>query len=275
MRIVRVLLLAAVLAAIGNPILLYFLQEKLLFQPLPVNEGQRAVLRRFAAVEELTLAGEGGTKLHGWYQRAAGSGKAPLILYFGGNSEDVSYLPSSADRVPGWSLAVFEYRGYGMSEGEPGEQALFADALAIHDTFARREEIDARRIVVMGRSLGTGVATYVASQRPVLAAVLVTPYDSILHVASDKFWFAPVAWILRHRFESVALAQRMRHPAFFLVAGEDEEIPPHYALALYEQWGAPKRWHVFRGEGHNTIDAAPDYWTRIADFLAYESGRAQ
>lgn len=255
-------------AVLANPILLYFRQEKLLFFPDTINEGNRKVIReRFRYVEEVTLATADGKKLHGWFQRTPGAGRRPLLIYFGGNAEDLSFLPDKADRVAGWSLLTVNYRGYGLSEGEPGQKALFEDALLIHDAFARHDDVDAARIAVMGRSLGSGVAAYLASQRPVRAVVLVTPYDSIERVAQEKFWYAPVSLILKHPFDSLSLAPKIVQPALFMVAGEDRLIPPAHARRLFEAWAGPKQWHLVARENHDTIDADDGYWRVIGDFL--------
>jgi pimeloyl-ACP methyl ester carboxylesterase len=262
-------------SVLANPVLLYFQQEKLLFYPDAINEGNRKVIReKYRNVEEVTLATADGKKLHGWFQRAPGAGKSPLLIYFGGNAEDLSFLPGKADRVAGWSLAMVNYRGYGLSEGEPGEKALFEDALAIHDTLARRDDVDAARIAVLGRSLGSGVAAHLASQRPVRAVVLVTPYDSILNVAREKFWFAPVSLILKHRFDSLALAPKLKQPALFMVAGEDSVIPVPHARRLFDAWGGPKQWHVVPRENHDSIDADDGYWRVIGEFLGGASRTA-
>lgn len=254
--------------AIGNPILLYFQQEKLLFYPDSVNEGNRRVIKeRYPHVEEITFTTGDQKKLHGWFQRTPDAARAPLLIYFGGNAEDISFLPARTDRVTGWSMLMLNYRGYGLSEGAPGQQAIFEDALLIHDAFARRDDVDANRIGVMGRSLGSGVAAYLASKRPVHAVVLVTPYDSITRVAQDKFWFAPVSLILKHPFDSLALAPRIERPALFIVAGEDTLIPPAHSRRLFEAWAGPKTWHVVPKENHDTIDADGDYWRVIHDFL--------
>lgn len=260
----------AVLAGvvIGNPILLYFLQERLIFFPHPMNEGNRKLVsERYSTVREVNLVGAQGNKLHGWFQQAQGLKQAPLIIYFGGNEEDLSFVPSNQDRVKGWSLVAVNYRGYGLSEGAPGETAIFADALAIHDAFVQRDNVDAARVAVMGRSLGTGVATYVAANRPVKAVVLVTPYDSIARLAKEKFWFAPVSLILKHRFDSVALAPKVRQPALFVVASEDEAIPPVHAQRLLDAWSGPTTWRLMKGETHDTIGFHPDYWKAIGEFL--------
>ena len=258
---------------IGNPILLYFQQEQLLFYPVTINEGNRkAIKERYGHVEEVTVSTADQKKLHGWYQRSPGKGGKPLLIYFGGNAEDISFLPSAADRVAGWSLLVINYRGYGLSEGAPGQQEIFEDALWIHDEFARRDDVNADRIAVMGRSLGSGVAVHLAAHRPIRAAVLVTPYDSITRVAQEKFWYAPVALILKHPFDSLALAPNIDRPALFMVAGEDTLIPPEHARRLYDAWAGPKRWHLVEKENHDTIDFDGGYWPVIGEFLSGAPG---
>lgn len=253
---------------IANPILLYFQQEKLLFFPDSINEDNRKVIKeRYRDVEEVTFATADQKKLHGWLQRTPGAGKAPLLIYFGGNAEDISFLPAKADRVEGWSMLMMNYRGYGLSEGAPGQQAILEDALLLYDTYARREDVDADRIAVMGRSLGSGVAAYLASRRPLRAVVLVTPYDSIIRVAQEKFWYAPVSLILKHPFDSLALAPKIERPALFMVAGEDTLIPLAHSRRLFEAWAGPKKWHLIARENHDTIEFAPDYWRTINDFI--------
>src|SRR5262245_62679558 len=90
-----------------------------------------------------------------------------------------------------WSLALVNYRGYGESDGNPSETTLFGDALAVFDALASRPEIDRARIVLVGRSLGSGVATYVASERPVAAVVLISPYDSMTAIARRHYPWLP------------------------------------------------------------------------------------
>ena len=114
-----------------------------------------------------------------------------------------------------------------------------------------------------------------AANRPVHAAILVTPYDSVLEVAREKFWFAPVSLILKHPFDSAALALTASRPALFLVASEDEVIPLAHSRRLFEAWRGPKSWHLVKGERHDTVDYAPDYWEVIAAFLAAPGSRAQ
>jgi len=160
-------------------------------------------------VEEIAFATADGPQVRGRLAPASRGGPAPLIVYYGGNAEDATgqaFEPWPAE----WALALVNYRGYGASEGRPSERALCADALVVLDALARRPDVDAARIVLVGRSLGTGVATQVAGQRPVQGVVLISPYDSMVALARDHYPFLPVRWLLRHRFDSVARAPGSR-----------------------------------------------------------------
>ena len=91
--------------------------------------------------------------------------------------------------------------------------------------------------------------------------------NSVLNVAREKFWFAPVSLILRHRFDSLSLAPKIDKPALFMVAGEDTIVPQPHARRLYEAWGGPKQWHLVARENHDSIDADDGYWRAIGAFL--------
>ena len=141
-----------------------------------------------------------GERLKVWVVPRAGS---KALLYFGGNAEDVAgNIEEFAAAFPDRSLFLVNYRGYGGSSGQPSEAALFADALAIFD-HVRREHSE---IAVMGRSLGSGVAVFVASERPVERLVLVTAFDSLVNVATEYFRWLPVGWLMRDRYDSARRA---------------------------------------------------------------------
>jgi pimeloyl-ACP methyl ester carboxylesterase len=247
------------------PVLIYFLQERLLFFPQPLEQDPLKA-NADAAIEEVSLVTSDQVHLRGWLVKAAGSqASAPLLIYFGGNAEEVSWLASTADRYAGWSLLLFNYRGYGRSEGKPGEAELFADALQIYDFAAKRA--DAGRIAVMGRSLGSGVAVYLAAQRPVAGVILVSPYDSVESVARGVYPYLPIGLMLRHRFDSRSRAPEIVAPLLCLVASDDRVIPRPHSERLYAAWGGKKQWHESRHTGHDDIAGEPDYWQAIKEFL--------
>lgn len=248
--------------AIGVPLLAWLFQERMLFFPRPVES--RPAPR--PDLEDVTLAAADGTRLRGWLARGAGT-PAPLVVYFGGNAEEVSWLTEVSDQFAGWSLLLVNFRGYGESEGRPGEKELLGDALAILDYAERRPDVDPRRIVAMGRSLGSGVAVHLAAHRPLRGVILVSPYDSIVEVAKRHYPFLPVSLLLRHRFDSLARAPRIEAPLLCLVATEDRVIPIPHSRALFEAWRGSKTWREVPRASHDSISGEPEYWRSIAEFL--------
>lgn len=251
--------------ALGFPVLIYFLQERLLFFPQPVTQDPLKA-NTGAAIEEVSLLTADQVRLHGWLVKAAPStAPAPLLIYFGGNAEEVSWLASTTNHYAGWSLLMFNYRGYGRSEGRPGEAALFADALRIYDYAAKRP--DAGRLAVMGRSLGSGVAVHLAAHRPVAGVILVSPYDSVESVARGVYPFLPIGLMLKHRFDSLSRAPAVKAPLLCLVASEDRVIPRPHSERLYAAWGGAKQWREIPQTAHDDIAGEPDYWAAISEFL--------
>jgi len=172
-----------------------------------------------------------------------------------------------AGKFAGWSLLLVNYRGYGESEGKPGETALFADALAIHDHARSRADVDPERIVAMGRSLGTGVAVHLAAERKLRGVILVSPFDSLLAVASRHYPFLPVSLMLRHRFDSLSRAPQIEAPLLALVAADDRVVPVSHSRVLFDAWRGPKTWLEIPRADHDSIAGDPAFWNAIAEFL--------
>ncbi|MEK7435461.1 MAG: alpha/beta fold hydrolase [Pseudomonadota bacterium] len=255
----------AACVALGFPVLIYFLQERLIFFPQPLTQDPLKA-NTGAAIEAVSLSTYEGPELRGWLVHASATRTpAPILIYFGGNAEEVSWLASTAGQYAGWSLLLINYRGYGGSEGKPGEIELFADALQIYDYAAGRAQ--GGRVALMGRSLGSGVAVYLAAQRPVAGVILVSPYDSIESVARGVYPFLPIALMLKHRFDSLSRAAQIRTPLLCLVASEDRVIPRPHSERLYAAWGGPRQWREISPAGHDSIADAPEYWRAIAGFL--------
>lgn len=223
---------------------LYFLQRSMIYFPQPVSTeaGRRMTLR------------SGGVDLAISIRERAGPG---AVVYFGGNAEDVSAnLPELAQAFPDRALYLMNYRGYGGSAGSPTEAALQEDGLALFD-MARRNHED---VVVIGRSLGSGIAVRLAAQRPVSRLVLVTPYDSLQALAAAQFPLFPVRWLLADKYESNRHAHLVTAPTTLVMAEHDEVIPRASTESLARRF-APgvARLTVVPGTGHNTVSAHPLY----------------
>lgn len=228
-------LLVCVLAFLGQRSLVYF----------PVPRDARApllVLHRPDAAVHVTVRPQAGSQ---------------ALLYFGGNAEDVSaQLGPLSALFPRHSLYLLHYRGYGGSEGRPNEAALHADAAALFDHVQATHP----DIIVIGRSLGSGLAVRLASVRPVARLVLVTPFDSLVQVAATHYPWLPVRWLLRERYESWRDASAISAPTTLIVAEHDSIVPPARAHALLAHFPAGRAsLHVVPGADHNTLDGKPRY----------------
>lgn len=253
----------AVAVAIGLSLFLYFFQERMLFYPTSSPPSLPQPGR--GALEELSLVTPDGARIVAWLVR--NGARAPLLIYFGGNAEDVSPLIGMDQSFAGYSVLLVNYRGYGPSQGSPGEAALFADALAWYDAAAQRADVDAQRIVAMGRSLGSGVAVHLAANRRVAGVILVSPYDSVRSVAQSIYPFLPVGLLLRHPFDSMSRAGSIKAPLLCIVARDDRVIPTVHSRRLFDAWGSPqKAWHVLSGD-HDSVAGEAMYWRAIAAFL--------
>jgi hypothetical protein len=239
---------------------LFLLQDRLLFHPQPPNPVPPS--------KTIGLQAHDRVRLQGWFDLPAGPGPHPALLYFGGNAEETSHWMQERNRAPDWAWMTFNYRGYGNSEGAPSEAALVADALTQYDALAADPRIDPRRIVVAGRSLGSGIAVQLAARRPVQALILITPYDSMKAVAAQHYPWLPVAWLLRHPFDSLTLAPKTTTPALFLMAGRDRVIPPEHGRRLAEAWGGAAEQLTLEEAGHNDIGLHAGFWPAITDALA-------
>jgi len=247
---------------IGLPAAAWFGQEKLIFFPQPGTGTSHLP----AGTERLEVTARDGARLAGFLV-PRGARPAPALLYFGGNAEEISWSLADARWPRGWTVAGVNYRGYGTSEGRPGERELQDDGLRVFDALAARPDVDARRIVVVGRSLGTGVAVHVAAARPVAAAILISPFDSLVAVGRMHYPWLPVDWLLRHRFDSAALAASAGVPMLTIVAAADGIIPPARSRALFDAWAGPKKWVAIPGAGHNDLGSTPAFWEPIATFI--------
>jgi pimeloyl-ACP methyl ester carboxylesterase len=266
MRAMLTTMLSFIAIAIGAFILLcaylYVRQDRLLFYPRPND----ASLREHWRTKRIEIT-SGNHVLEGWWADGGAPSSETVIVYFGGNAEDVLGTARIAQRLACKRMLVVNYRGYGSTKGRPGQEALYEDALAIYAYAIGAGGAEPEHIVVMGRSLGSGVATMLAARRSVRAAILITPYDSILAVAARHYGWFPVERLLRHRFPSVDFARETQVPALFLIAANDVVIPPSHGRALAAAWSGEKTVHVLERVGHNDHDLHPSYYEQINSFL--------
>lgn len=252
---------------VGFTALLYFSQEQMLFPRKELDEGFALWARQTFPHAEMKITTPDGTKLHGWFIQRKTEQKQPLLMYFGGNGTEATVFLGFTEHFPQHTLAVFNYRGYGLSEGNPSQEVIFQDALYLYDFFSKKPNIDPGRIYVMGRSLGTGVATYLASQRPINKIILISPYDSILALAEERHPYIPIRWLLKHPFESINYAPLIKTPALAFVGLIDEVISPEHSDRLIEKWGGNIQKVTFPLASHNNIMDEVLLWRNAGEFV--------
>lgn len=184
------------------------------------------------------------------------------LIYFGGNAEDVSLvMPSFAQVFPDYAIYLLHYPGYGGSAGSPSERSIMAAAFGLFDAVQAQHP----NVVIIGRSLGTGVAVQVASSRRVSRLVLVTPFDSLADVAAAHFPFLPVRLLLQDRFESFKCAPHVTAPTRMIVAGSDEIVPRATTERLRTRFKpGVVSYFVIPRAGHNTISEFPEYGSLLS-----------
>ena len=235
----------AVLAYLGLCAVMFIWQRSLLYFPQP---------RGYATPQSTLKLAVAGAELVISVRPADGS---RALLYFGGNGEDVSQnLASFSQAFPDHALYLMHYRGYGGSSGAPSEAALHADARVLFDRVAAQH----RQVVVIGRSLGSGVAVRLASERPVARLILVTPFDSIEQIAADQYPYIPVRWLLLDRYDSWRYAPKITAPTMIIAAANDAVIPRASTVKLLASFGpGVASMTTMAGVGHNDIDASVGY----------------
>jgi len=220
-----------------------------------------------ARAERLELAAATGERLHGVHiPPARRSGERLLILGFGGNGwNGQSVAVFLAELFPEADVIVFHYRGYAPSQGTPGAAALVEDAPLILD-FARRR-LRPTRTVLVGFSIGSGIAASLAAHRPVDGAILVTPFDSLGRVAADQYPWLPVRLLFRHRMEPAADLAGNATPVALIAGGRDRLIPAARTQPL--RLAVPNLVfdRTIEDAGHNDIYRHPAFREAIREAL--------
>lgn len=252
------------------PLVMDSIEQRLVFDPIAVDPRLLRSIASADGVEEVRLAMPDGVRLHGWLKRPAqlrAGEKYPLVIVYGGVRREISDLVRLAHAPGRWGWLLVNYRGFGLSGGEPTERAVLDDAKRVYDWAAARPDVDAASIVLLGRSLGSYVAVAVAAARRARAAILATPFDSAVALGEKRFPLLPVRWFVGHRFDPAALAPRVSVPALFVLAEKDEVTPVENGLALAKKWGGLKELVTLPGATHSGIEQRGEYWASIDAFL--------
>ncbi len=287
--------------------LLSFLENFLLYHPFRTIEVTPASYG--VPFEEVRFTAADGVKLHGWYvapappkgagpgetNKPGGSGRAggyenpdgsqgpdepggPVILWAHGNAGNLSHRAENIAfirRELGAGVFLFDYRGYGLSEGSPDEEGLYADARAAYTWLRGRTSPE--KIFLFGRSLGAAVMVKLAAEGvEARGLILESAFESLLAMGKRMFPILPVSWIVSQKFDTATLIPSVKMPVFILHGSDDEIVPFSQGQAIFSLAPRPKRFFSIIGAGHNDTYRAggPVYWNAWRAFLASPGGSA-
>ena len=240
------------------------LEESFIFFPsrYPVGEWNPPNLD----FEDAAFVSSDGTSLHGWYIRC--EKPRAVILFSHGNAGNLSDRADTArvlNELAGVSVMLYDYRGYGQSEGRPSEKGVLDDARAARAWLARREGIDRRDVVLMGRSLGGAVSVDLARDGA-RALVLESTFTSIPDMAAIHYPWLPFRRFIRNRFDSASKIGDYHGPLLQSHGDADQIVPFEVGRRLYEAANEPKQFLVIEGGDHN--DPQPlEFYAKLIEFL--------
>jgi fermentation-respiration switch protein FrsA (DUF1100 family) len=250
-----------------------FLENFLLYQPFRTIDLTPAAYK--VPFEDVRFTAADGTKLHGWYVPPVEPG-GPVILWAHGNAGNISHRTENIALIRtqlGVGVFLFDYRGYGLSAGNPGEEGLYADARAAYAWLGGR--VPPERIFLFGRSLGAAVMVQLASEGVrARGLILESPFESLLAMGQKLFPILPVSWIVEQKFDLAALIPTVKMPVFVLHGSQDEVVPFSQGQKVFSLAPRPKRFFSIIGAGHNNTYTAggPEYWKAWRRFLASPGG---
>ncbi len=244
--------------------MLYFIQEKLIFLPSRLPSDYRYEFS--LPVEEFDLTTPDGARLNAIHFR----NEVPkgVILYFHGNAGDLSRWGTivSAYADLGYDVIAMDYRTYGKSTGKLSERALYEDGQLFYDY--TRQEYPEQSIILFGRSLGTGIATYLAAANKPGQLILETPFYSLMEVGVRRFPFLPVRWLLRYPMKSYEHVRQLSCPVAVFHGTADRIIPIESGKKLFEVIPTEKEFFQVEGGRHNNLMGFETYQRGIRTILS-------
>lgn len=260
--------LTAGIIALGVLIMLATLQRQLIYFPGKAQAGQLSALASRIGLQVWRDSDE--TPI-GWKSAVSGNARNRIIVFHGnaGYALDRNYFVEGLQALKDeWEVFLFEYPGYGARKGAPSEATFKATA---GQALASLLAADSRPVFILGESLGSAVASYLAASFPhqVAGLLLVTPFSSLTEVAGHHYPFLPVRFMLTEHYDSMEALSHYSGPVAFLLAGRDEVVTTELGQRLYDNYTGPKWLRVETHAGHNTLPYDPDapWWAEASTFL--------
>ncbi len=249
-------------------VLLVACERKIIFHPHKYPAGFWQPEQIGVQAEDLFFTTEDGVKLHGWFVPA--ENPRGTLLWFHGNAGNLSHRLDNIRRLQPLDLNIFifDYRGFGKSEGVPDEPGMYLDSQAAYDTLLREKNIDPDRLILFGRSLGGVCAVHTASKNKAAGLILESVFTNAEAMAKQMFP-VPLGWAISSELDALGKVGALTLPKLFLHGTQDEVVPYAMGRELYAAAGEPKRFYDIEGAGHNDTYhvGGKDYFDAWGQFI--------
>lgn len=230
---------------------LYVNQRSLLY--FPDKDVKEVAEYSLTDTQDIMIDSMDGTKIQVWYHKPAKN--MPVVLYFHGNSYNLGKRAVKFKELidMGYGFIAPSYRGFGKSDGHPDMQGILSDARASIQ-FLESEGYKTEDTILVGESLGSGVATTMATERHFKGLMLITPYTTIIDRAQEIYWYLPVGYLVHDNFSSIDKIGSLDTPVLLVHGTKDEVIPHTHSEKLMALAHEPKKLIIYEGKGHNNLD---------------------
>ncbi len=241
-------------------------QTKLIFFPEKLPEHFQ--FDKQLGGEEVFIKTADNEKINGLFFKGT-SDKA--IIYFHGNAgslKDWQYIAPDFTLL-GYNFLIIDYRGYGKSSGEITEDGLYLDAKAAFQFLKNDKGFSTQEIIIYGRSIGTGVATELASKQHAKGLILEAPFSGLKKLANQKMPLLIPSLFLKYKFDNIGKINKVKSPVLFIHGSKDQLIPPTHTDDLYNAFEGMKKKIIIPKAGHNDVNAYPEYHRAMAETLTH------
>ena len=250
-------------------------QDYIFFHPRNDREAYKK-LQQIDEFKEIMIKND-EVNLSGWFWNIQNKkDKAPVVIFFTGNAQNSSstiysyYLSGiMKDVFSNYNLMIIDYPGYGISKGKPSEESMFIASNYIFEYASKMDEVDKNKIVIMGYSIGTGIASYCASEKDASGLILVAPYDKALSLYNDVIdsFHGPVEYLAKYSFNSAKYAESVQEPTLIITSKDDEVINYSHSLDLAGHFSGIQDVVVLEGVNHNGYYSKSEVLEKIKEFL--------
>lgn len=265
-RRARRVVLRSCLLYVGVVVVFWWLERSLVFRPSSASESWNSPVH--PATRDLTLVSSDGARIHAWWLPGRNPAAGAFLISHGngGNLSHRGLLASDLRRATGAGVLLFDYPGYGRSEGKPTEESCYAAGEAAFEWLTDKEKVAPRSIVLLGESLGGGTAVELATRHEHRALVLIFTFTSLPAVAKYHYPFLPTRQLMRTRFDNLAKIGSCHRPVFIAHGPPDRVVPFSHGEALFAAANEPKEFLRLDGFGHD-LDLGDTLCEPVAKFL--------